>query len=105
MRTIKLLAVIGLLAATPASAWAHGHRSHGWRAPARAVYVAPARRVWVPGYRVHRGPRPFWQVGVWATPPQSGWSWVAPQWAWQGGRSIWQEGYWAPSAGPYAQGY
>jgi hypothetical protein len=105
MRSIKLFAVLGLLAATPASAWAHSDRHQERRAPARAAYVAPARRpVWVPGYWARRGPRPVWHVGAWVTPPQAGWSWVAPYRTRDRGRWVWSEGYWAPSHA-YARGY
>jgi hypothetical protein len=104
MGSIKLLAVFGLLAATPASAWAHDYRHEG-RAPTRAGYVAPAQRpVWVAGHWVRRGPRPVWHAGAWVTPPQAGWSWVAPHRRWDRGRWVWREGYWAP-ASPHAQGY
>jgi hypothetical protein len=104
MLSIKMLAVLGLLAAAPASAWAHGDRHHENRWHGRPVHVTPVRRpVWVPGYWAHRGPRPVWQVGVWATPPQAGWVWVAPQWGRERGHRVWRDGYWAPSQAPYVQ--
>jgi hypothetical protein len=106
MRSIKMLAVLGLLAATPASAWAHGGPYHGWRGPGRAAFVAPrVHPVFVPGYWVRRGPRPFWRAGVWVTPPQAGAAWVAPRWVREGNQWVWREGYWAQPAPAYGYGY
>jgi hypothetical protein len=104
MRTIKLLAVLGLLAAAPASARADGRRSPSYRAPVARAYVAPAvRPVWVPGYWEHRGPHRFWHQGAWLAPPQPGWSWVAPRWAWDPPRRQreWRAGHWSPPARGY----
>src|SRR5256885_1181410 len=96
MRSIKMLGVLGLLAATPASAWAHGDHHCRFRAPARAAYLAPqVRPVYVPGYWIRRGPHPFWRAGVWVAPPQPGATWVAPQWVWERNQWVWREGTWA----------
>jgi hypothetical protein len=97
----KVLAVTGLLATVPASAFAHGY--HRPYYPGRAtVYVAPRpHRVWVPGYWFRHGPRPVWINGAWAAPPRAGWVWSAPRWCWEGGRWVWREGTWV-AQGPYA---
>jgi hypothetical protein len=107
MTAIKMLAVAGLLAAAPATAMAHDHDHHrSWshgRAPV-VVRVAP-RPTWVPGYWSHRGPHRVFVQGAWATPPQAGWTWVAPQQVWDPYHRtwVWREGYWAPSPALYGQ--
>jgi hypothetical protein len=109
MTAIKLLAVAGILAAAPATAFAHDrdhdrdrncHHEHGGRGPAVHVGVRP---VWVPGYWRNHGPRRAWIQGAWATPPQAGWVWVAPQQVWDGysRQWVWREGYWAPQPAAY----
>jgi hypothetical protein len=109
MGSIKFLAVIGLLAAVPATAMAHDHERHErrhWRAVPPTAYLAPVvRPVWIPGYWVRRGPRPAWTAGAWVTPPQVGYTWVAPQWEWHGPHRqwVWREGYWAQPAPGYPQ--
>jgi hypothetical protein len=98
---LKMLTVLGLLAAAPTVALAHDngfHRGYYGRRP--EVYVA-RRPVWVPGYWSHRGPHRVWTNGAWIAPPQPGYAWVAPQRVWDRGRHmwVWQEGYWAAPTG------
>lgn len=61
--------------------------------------VAPSR-VFVPGYWSWRNHNRIWIDAAWATPPQPGAVWVAPQWVWDAasGQWVWREGYWSPPA-------
>jgi hypothetical protein len=53
-------------------------------------------RTWVPGYWGWNSGARVWIAGAYATPPNVGWIWIAPQWRWNGGQWVWQGGYWAP---------
>jgi hypothetical protein len=86
MRAIKWIAMVGLLAAAPATAFAHG-----WREPepVRRVEVRPAAAVYVtPRVEVVRHHR-------WWGHRQHHAVWVPGHWAWAGHHRVYQRGYWS----------
>ena len=83
MRSIKWIAMVGLLCALPATAFAQG-----WREPERVRVVEPRPVV------VQVGPRVEVEHHRWARRPYYHRVWVRPHYEWVSHHRTYRHGYW-----------